>query len=267
LIKTRTVNLAFRQYSDSGPVLLVLHGLFGSQSNWGWHNKQLAQHFQVYGLDLRNHGDSPHDDNLDYPAMAADVQAFMSEEGIRRCHLLGHSMGGKVGMQLALTVPELLDSLTVVDIAPIDYDSKADGHLQVIAGMRALTLANIKSRSEADKQLSAYIEDEGTRQFVLTNLQKDAQGGYRWRLNLDAIENNYDRLREAPEVVAPFSKPTLFIKGAESNYITADHESEIKSLFPMAEVKIIMGAGHWVHAEKPQAVQKVVNDFLAKSSA
>ncbi len=248
-------------------MLLVLHGLFGSQSNWGWHSKQLAQHFQVYGLDLRNHGDSPHDDNLDYPAMAADVQAFMHEKGIQQCHLLGHSMGGKVGMQLALAALELLDSLTVVDIAPVDYGSKADGHLQVIAGMRALALASIKSRSEADKQLSAYIADEGMRQFVLTNLQKDVQSGYRWRLNLDAIENNYDRLCEAPEVVAPFNKPTLFIKGAESDYITADHGSKIKTLFPMSEVKIIMGAGHWVHAEKPQTVQKVVNDFLAKSYA
>lgn len=174
-------------------------------------------------------------------------------------------MGGKVGMQLALTEPELIDSLIVVDIAPVAYEKTADGHLQVIAGMRALDLTALNSRAEAETQLSEYIEDASTRQFVLTNLQKNPQGGYRWRLNLDAIEENYDRLREKPEMTQPFLKPTLFIKGAESAYITADHEKEIKQAFPSAEVKIIMGSGHWVHAEKPQAVQKVVKDFLHRA--
>ncbi len=262
MAEAETVTLAFKRYSDSGPVLLVLHGLFGSQSNWGWHNKQLAENFQVIGLDLRNHGESGHAERLDYSAMAADVREFMREQKIAHCHVLGHSMGGKVAMEIALTTPDLIDKLIVVDIAPVSYDSKADGHLQVMAGMRALNLQTLNNRKEAEEVLSQYIQDEGTRQFVLTNLQKQPAGGYRWRLNLDAIEANYDSLRDQPASSQPFVKPTLFIKGADSNYIQAQHEEEIKALFPDAKVKIVMGAGHWVHAEKPQAVQKIVSDFL-----
>lgn len=165
-------------------------------------------------------------------------------------------------MEIALTSPDLIDKLVVVDIAPVSYDSKADGHLQVMAGMRALNLQSLNNRKEAEEVLSQYIQDGGTRQFVLTNLQKQPAGGYRWRLNLDAIEANYDSLRDQPASSQPFVKPTLFIKGADSNYIQAQHEEEIKALFPDAKVKIVMGAGHWVHAEKPQAVQKIVSDFL-----
>ncbi|MCG8414897.1 MAG: alpha/beta fold hydrolase [Pseudomonadales bacterium] len=259
-----SLNLAYKQYSDAGPPLLVLHGLFGSQSNWGWHNKQFAETHAVYGLDLRNHGDSPHSAALDYPLMAADVKSFIEQKQLTGCVILGHSMGGKVAMQLALNSPELVSRLLVVDIAPVAYASKADGHLRVIAGMRALDLTNLDSRREAETQLAGYIEDSSTRQFVLTNLTRSDDGGYQWRLNLDAIEANYDKLREKPEMGSPYTGPTLFVKGALSNYIQAEHETEILEQFPAAEVKIIMGAGHWVHAEKPQALQKVVADFLAR---
>lgn len=259
-----SVNLAFKQYSDAGPPLLVLHGLFGSQSNWGWHNKQLAETHSVYGLDLRNHGDSHHSERLDYPVMAADLALFIEQHQLTGCAILGHSMGGKVAMQLALNSPELVSRLLVVDIAPVAYGEKADGHLRVIAGMRSLDLPNLASRREAESMLAEHIEDSSTRQFVLTNLIRGEAGGYRWRLNLDAIEANYDRLREKPGMTAPYTGPTLFVKGALSNYIQAQHESEILEQFPAAEVKIIMGAGHWVHAEKPQALQKIVADFLSR---
>jgi esterase len=257
------MRLHYRQYSERGNPLLILHGLFGSLRNWGWHSKQLAETHAVYGVDLRNHGESPHCDDLNYPAMADDVRALLATLNIDACYIIGHSMGGKVAMQLALTYPQLIEKLLVVDIAPVAYSSTADGHLNVMAGMHALDFDSLHTRSEAEEQLTDYIEDEATRKFVLTNLVRDDTGNYKWRLNLSAIEKNYDRLREKPTGGAPFTKPALFVKGALSNYIQAKDESEILQLFPNASVKIIMQAGHWLHADKPQAFQKIAADFLA----
>jgi len=275
------VKLNYRQYSDSGPPLLILHGLFGSLSNWGWHSKQLADSYAVYGVDLRNHGDSPHAPDMNYPLMARDVAGLLGDLGIASCAMIGHSMGGKVAMQLALTEPGLLDKLAVVDIAPVQYASSADGHLAVLDGMAKLNFEQVNSRRDAELFLRDYIKDEETRQFVLTNLARGEGAGketgeasgkdgghgegnrYHWRLNLEAITANYDRLREKPGPGKPFDKPTLFIKGALSNYIQAEHERETLELFPRARVKVIMETGHWVHAEKPQAVQKILRDFLA----
>lgn len=245
---------------------MVLHGLFGSLGNWGWHCKQLAADYAVYGVDLRNHGASPHADELNYQVMAADVKLLLQQLGITSCYLIGHSMGGKVAMQLALTESQLIDRLIVVDIAPVAYSSKSDGHLSVMAGMKALDLDRLNSRTDAERQLTDYVEDEATRKFVLTNLVRDDAGKYAWRLNLAAIEQQYDRLREPPSGSEAFQKPTLFVKGALSNYIQKKHEAEILDLFPAASVKVIMQAGHWLHAEKPQALLKIVRDFLEKPS-
>lgn len=216
----------------------------------------------MFGVDLRNHGDSPHASDMDYALMAQDVAAFLQEQSLRPCTVVGHSMGGKVAMELALNDASLLNRLIVVDIAPVHYARAADGHLSVIEGMSKLNFDEIGSRRDAEMFLQAYIEDEGTRQFVLTNLTRSGEGVYQWRLNLDAISKNYDRLREKPGPGQAFEKPTLFIKGALSNYIQPEHEAETLELFPQARVKVIMETGHWVHAEKPQAVQKVLRDFL-----
>ena len=255
--------LNYRQYSSEGEPLLILHGLFGSLSNWGWHSKQLARDFAVYGVDLRNHGDSPHADAMDYQSMAADVKALLAHLGIASCAIIGHSMGGKAAMQLALTEPQLVDKLIVVDIAPVTYTSKADGHLKVMAGMRALNLSMLGSRAEAEEFLEGYIEDEATRKFVVTNIVRDSDGGYRWRLNLDAIENHYDELRNKPVASQPFQGPTLFVRGDESNYVRKKHEAEILELFPQAGVKSIMECGHWLHADKPKVFQKIAHNFLS----
>ncbi|MCH7672918.1 MAG: alpha/beta fold hydrolase [Proteobacteria bacterium] len=256
------MQLNYRQYSTQGKALIILHGLFGSLSNWGWHSKQLAQTFAVYGLDLRNHGDSPHADALNYRVMANDVCEFMHSAAIEECAFIGHSMGGKVAMQLALSHPELLTRLMVVDIAPVAYLPAADSQMDVLAGMEAMEVEALSSRKEAEQRLAATIEDEATRKFVLTNLIRNADGGYRWRLNLASIRDNYDRLQEKPLLGEAFTKPTLFVKGALSNYIQAQNEEEILDLFPRASVKTIMQAGHWLHAERPQAFQKIATDFL-----
>ncbi len=260
------VKLNYKQYSDSGHPLLVMHGLFGSQSNWGWHCKKLAEYFSVYGVDLRNHGDSPHDADMSYKVMAEDVQQLLDDLGIEQSHLLGHSMGGKVAMQLALTSPERVARLIVVDIAPSNYMGGGEGHLRILEGIKALDLQSVTSRKDAETFLDSYTEDTDTLQFILTNLVREASGGYRWRLNVDALIEHYDALRVAPEAAQTFDKPGLFIKGERSGYIRERNEEEIRALFPQAEIAVVAGAGHWVHADNPQAVQDLVLGFLSAPS-
>lgn len=256
------MELSYREYSSAGEPLLVLHGLFGSLANWGWHSKQLAEHFAVVGVDLRNHGDSPHADALDYPAMAEDLRLLIERLGIKTCRIIGHSMGGKVAMQLALNHPELIERLVVVDIAPVTYAEDADGHMNVLAAMDAVRLDSVKSRTEAEETLAQYIDEEAVRKFILTNLARSQQGGFEWRLNKDAIRENYAALRAAPAGAERFDKPVLFVKGSRSDYILPEHEAQIVKLFPAASVKVISDAGHWLHAEQPQALQKVLEKFL-----
>jgi esterase len=256
------MNLNYRQYSSEGKPLLILHGLFGSLSNWGWHSKQLAEHYGVYGVDLRNHGESFHHDEMNYQIMAEDVRQLLEQLGIESCYMIGHSMGGKVAMQLALSYPQLIEKLIVVDIAPVVYSAAADGHMDVMAGMESLDFEKISSRADAEQELEAFIADDPTRKFALTNLQRKEDGHYQWRLNLSAIRAHYDQLRDKPIGDVAFSGLVLFVKGALSNYIQQSHEAEIISLFPAATVKVIMQAGHWLHAEKPQALQKIMLAFL-----
>lgn len=256
------MELNYRQYSETGSPVLVLHGLFGSLSNWGWHCKQLAEQYAVYGVDLRNHGDSPHSGQLDYQVMAEDVRELIIRLGLKSCCIVGHSMGGKVAMQLALSFPDLVEKLVVVDIAPVSYPEDADGHMNVLAAMDAVKLDAIKSRTEAEVTLEDYIPEEATRKFVLTNLVRNKEGLFGWRLGKDSIRKNYPALRAELVATQSFSKPVMFVKGSLSNYIKTEHEGQIKELFPAASVKLIMNAGHWLHAEQPQALQKILLKFL-----
>lgn len=256
------MKLNYKQFSTEGEPLLVLHGLFGSYGNWGWQARQLASDFAVYGLDLRNHGGSPHSDDMDYPRMAGDVLEFMDDHVITRCHLLGHSMGGKTAMQVALSAPERVDRLVVADIAPVQYEGQHDS---ILAGLKAIDTARIRSRGEADAILAEYEPDELVRQFLLTNLVKQADDAYGWRINLPVLTSHYDRLREAPEA-GQFDGPVLFVKGALSNYITEAHREAILQRFPQARIKVIMHTGHWLHAEKPQTFYRIVHGFLKPGS-
>ena len=257
------MELNYRQYSENGAPVLVLHGLFGSLSNWGWHCKQLAQQYAVYGVDLRNHGDSPHSDQLDYQVMAEDVRQLIVRLGLESCCIVGHSMGGKVAMQLALSFPDLIEKLVIVDIAPVSYPEDADGHMNVLAAMDAVKLGEIKSRTQAEVTIEDYIPQEATRKFLLTNLVRNKEGLFEWRLDKDSIRKNYANLRAEIIATMSFLKPVLFIKGSLSPYIKPEHEAQIKELFPAASVKLLMDAGHWLHAEKPQALQKILLKFLS----
>ena len=256
------MELNYLQYSAAGAPVLVLHGLFGSLSNWGWHCKQLAGRYAVYGVDLRNHGDSPHSDQLDYQVMADDVRELIVRLELKYCCIVGHSMGGKVAMQLALNFPDLVEKLVIVDIAPVSYPENADRHMCVLAGMDAVKLNEIKSRAEAEVTLRDYISEEATRKFLLTNLVRNKKGLFEWRLHKDSIRENHANLRAGLTATKSFFKPVLFVKGSLSPYIKSEHEGQIKEFFPAASVKLIMDAGHWLHAEQPQALQKILLKFL-----
>ncbi len=257
------MKLNFRQHSEHGEPVLILHGLFGSLKNWNRHARQLAEEFKVFSLDLRNHGSSPHVDIMNYPVMADDVLEFLDAQEINRTHVLGHSMGGKVAMQMALSHPTRITKLLVVDIAPVAYTGNRGGHDEVFEGLSAVEPGTLTARNEADEILAKFISEPAIRQFLLTNLEHEEQG-FRWRFNLPALKANYDELRNNLITDKPCDKQVLFIKGALSNYIQEDDKEHILALFPSAKVKIVMGAGHWVHAEKPELFSKIVRDFFAE---
>jgi esterase len=257
------MKLNSKQYSDKGDPLLVLHGLFGSLGNLGWQSRELSKDFAVTGLDLRNHGASPHSDIMTYPSMAQDVLEYMDDNGIDSSHLLGHSMGGKVAMQVALMAPERVNRLVVADIAPVRYEKGEHG--TIFEGLNAIDLNAVQSRREAESVLAEYEGDEMVRQFLLTNLAKNSDGHFYWRINLSALQSNYQALREKPESSGSFYGPVLFIKGADSSYIQEKHRDEIMTMFPNASMKVIMQTGHWLHAEKPQTFFRIAYDFLSKN--
>ncbi|WP_261844076.1 alpha/beta fold hydrolase [Aliamphritea ceti] len=240
-----------------GEPLIILHGLFGTLENWGSQIKTLAENYQVYAIDLRNHGRSPHDSEMTYSAMSADIAELMDLHGLESAHILGHSMGGKAAMQLAMTQPERIRQLIIVDIAPVQY---SHDHDSVIQGLIAVNLDTIKSRREADQQLAVHITETGLRQFLLKNLFR-TESGFAWRMNLQVIESQYAHISAAPEGNCYIGN-TLFIKGGNSDYITLEHREALLKYFPTAAYKIIQNAGHWPHAEKPAAFSKLVMSFL-----
>ena len=244
--------------SGQGMPLIILHGLFGTLENWGNQIQQLSDEFEVIAADLRNHGRSPHDPRMDYAAMAQDVVELMDRLGLERVCLMGHSMGGKAAMQLAMNFPERVERLIVVDIAPVAYPPH---HTEVITGLKSIDLSEIKSRRDADAILSRHVDSEATRAFLLKNLYRDEHKRFAWRMNLPVLEQQYARIAAAPEG-EPWSGPVLFIKGGESDYIQAEHQQAILASFPKAKFKIIAGSGHLPHVEKPAAFTRLVRQFL-----
>ena len=262
-----TVRLAATEYgaTDQGgaPPLAILHGLFGSGRNWASIAQRLAEHRRVIAFDLRNHGASGWTGGMNYGEMAEDVLAALDERGCRRTALLGHSMGGKAAMMAALRDPDMVERLVVVDIAPVAYPPH---HLTMVRAMRALDLGGIKRRFEADQLLAPAIRDAAERGFLLQNLVFE-DGQARWRLNLDAIEQKMPDLVGFPAVPdnAIYRGPTLFVGGANSDYLRAEHEPAIQRRFPEARIVRIENAGHWVHAEQPAALLETVEPFLAEA--
>lgn len=253
-------SLYCKQYSATGAPVVILHGLYGNQANWSTHARALAQRYAVYALDARNHGQSPWMESMRLEEMAADVAATMDSLGLADAHLLGHSMGGKTAMLLALEQPARVRSLVVVDIAPVAY---ARGTDKVLAALCELDLAQIRSRGDADAQLAERIASKPVRDFLLTNLQRAANGGYEWRINLPVIQRYFDAVTGWPDVQRSYAGPTLFIRGEQSDYILPEYHAAMRAQFPNGTLKTIANAGHWVHSEKPEAVQRLVENFLA----
>ncbi|WP_212525107.1 alpha/beta fold hydrolase [Actibacterium sp. MT2.3-13A] len=241
------------------PPLLIAHGLYGSGRNWGVLAKRLSDERQVIAVDMRNHGDSPWFDSHTYPEMAADLAEVIEAHG-GRADVLGHSMGGKTSMVLALTRPELVNRLIVADIAPVAY-----GHTQIryIHAMRAVDLSSVAKRSDAAAQLAPHVEDPALRAFLLQSLDVK---GKRWRLNLDALEAAMPGIVGWPDPQGRFDGPTLFLTGAASDYVRAEHRPAIRALFPKARFAKIPGAGHWLHADKPREFEAAVRAWLAATA-
>ena len=249
--------LHFNQQGEGNDVVLI-HGLFGSLENLNMVAKGLSSNYKVTSVDVRNHGQSFHQDGMDYNDLANDVVETLASLSIEQCALLGHSMGGKIAMQIALTKPNLVTKLIVADIAPVQYPAH---HNQIIEGLKAIDLSIVKSRKDADQQLSAYVSEVGVRQFLLRNLaQQDGQ--FYFRCALELIARNYPQIVVGYEGNGTFDNPTLFIKGGKSDYILSEHREKIVKHFSKSQAKIIQGAGHWLHAEKTTAFNKIVTDFL-----
>jgi len=247
------------QELGGGPPLVVLHGMFGAADNWRPVAARLANRFHVFAVDQRNHGQSSHDPAMSYALMAADLNEFMAAHGLARAHVMGHSMGGKTAMQFALNFPERMEKLIVADMAPRLYAREYD---PVMAALCALDLPGLATRQQAEDALAPAIPNLVLRRFLLKNLGRDAQGGLVWKINLAGIADNYGNLVQPLSAPAPFAGPTLFLRGGESNYVRPEDEPRIRELFPAAEISMLAGAGHWLHAEQPDEFARRVAAFL-----
>lgn len=247
------------QSVGEGKPLVILHGLFGSADNWRSIAKTLSSQRRVISVDLRNHGQSFHHPQQTFDLMAEDLAFLLDDLGLAVIDLLGHSLGGKTAMQFAQSYAERLNRLIIVDIAPRQY---ADEHSVIFKALMTLDLSNFSSRTQVSEALSATLPDPMVRQFLLLNLQK-AEQGFSWRINLQALFCSYPGLLQSVEPVEAVGLPTMFISGAKSDYVTESDWQQIKTLYPQSEHVVIEDAGHWVHAEQPEAFIQQVNRFLA----
>lgn len=252
------LELNFKTFGQGDPIV-ILHGLFGMLDNWQAVGRKLAEDYTVYLVDQRNHGRSPHHENMDYASMAEDLLYFMESQWMFKAHIIGHSMGGKTAMEFSLAHPDMVDKLVVVDIAPKVYPG---GHQEIFEALQSVNLAQVKERSEVYEQLKERIDDYGVLQFLLKNLSRNKKGGYEWKMNLPVLFSNYQNMLDAIESNGLFDGPALFIRGDKSNYILEEDFPLLEALFPNASVETISGAGHWVHAERPEELLKLIRAFL-----
>lgn len=253
------MDLHFRKIGDSGQPLIILHGVFGSSDNWMTLGRRFAEHHQVYLVDQRDHGRSPHTTEFTYDAMKEDLRHFIENEGIENPIIIGHSMGGKVSMLFALNYPELYDRLVVVDIAARAYPVH---HGDILAGLNAIDTASLASRKDADTQLAVYESSFGVRQFLLKNLYRAKESGFRWRFNLKAITEGIENISIEITADEPNHKSTLFMRGLNSHYISDEDKPHLASLFPQAQFLDFEDAGHWIHAEKPNEFYDAIMAFI-----
>jgi pimeloyl-ACP methyl ester carboxylesterase len=253
------MKLEFRELGAGEPIV-ILHGLFGSSRNWMSIARELSVVNRILALDLPNHGGSSWMEEMSYESLSGIIAEFMVENDLKGATVLGHSLGGKVAMNLALTEPELIGRLIVVDIAPVEYDHD---NLSIINALESINLTMVKTRSDADGYLKRNITQQILRSFLLQNLVF-IEGKYEWRINIPIIKANLEKIQGFPSFAYNifFDGPTLFIAGADSKFIESSHYNKISRLFPKASVKKIADADHWLHADNPKAFLQAVNQFI-----
>ena len=267
------MELFFRKMG-AGPPMIILHGLYGSSDNWFSIGKAFSEKFEVFLIDQRNHGASPHTREHSYIQLRNDLYDFMETQGIHKPVILGHSMGGKAAMFFASAWPDRLHSLIVVDISPASYKSltrpapQSIDHMNILTAMLGIDFSRVKDREDVNRMLAETLGSERVRNFLLKNLKRDAENRYSWRLNVKTLHDQLPQILDGLDP-KPFMNgngitgfPVLFVKAGSSNYISAEDIPVIKTIFPMAEIVTIPGADHWVHVEQPELLIKTIEYFV-----
>lgn len=257
------VNLHTKRVGE-GPCVVLLHGLFGTGGNLGALARSLQESYLVFSPDLPSHGRSAWLEFPDVPAMADNLDHWMQAQGLGSAHFVGHSLGGKVAMQLALKHPDRVASLAVADIAPVAYPNH---HEAVFAALDAVAAAQCQHREDAVAIMDDYLNDESVILFLLVSLRRNRQGIYQWLFDLDGLKRAYSAILAAPANEHVYDGPVLFIKGGDSNYILEEHRSAIEALFPQATLKVMPGCEHWLHVQNPAAFNGIVGRFLQQQCA
>jgi esterase len=252
------IHYQIQSNNSQQPWVMLIHGLFGNLDNLSGLRRQLSDDYQVLSVDLPDHGKSSYSAKFSFNDYAKKLIAVIEELGIEQIALIGHSLGGKVAMQMAVNHSDNISKLVVIDIAPVAYPPR---HNNVIEGLNNINLTKITKRSAADLALQPYIEEASTRMFLLKGLYQD-HGQFKWRFNLPLLERDYSLLSAAINISNPYDKPALFIKGEHSDYIQLAHKKSILAAFPKAQSKVISNTGHWLHAEKPELCGKIITKFL-----
>jgi esterase len=252
--------MLYSKIEGEGKPFIIMHGFLGMSDNWKTLGTQFASEgYQVHMLDLRNHGRSFHSDEFDYAAMVQDIYEYCAENNLDNIDMLGHSMGGKVAMFFAMQYPEKINKLIVADIGPKYYRPH---HQDILAGLNAVDFSQKPERSEVEEILKGYIDDFGTRQFLMKSLYWKEPGQLAFRFNLEVFNKEIENIGEALNEDAVYDKPVLFIKGGNSNYIKEEDYDSIKRQFPKAQIEVIENAGHWLHAENPKEFYQKTIGFL-----
>lgn len=257
------MKLFYRKMGDGQPVI-ILHGIFGISDNWVSIGRRIAEQYEVFILDQRNHGQSPHSDTFNYFALADDLYEFIEDHQIINPILIGHSMGGKVAMNFALDNPARVEKLIVVDISLREYSARQE-HMDIIHAMMSVNFDEINSREDVETIVSRSVKSERIRLFIMKNLYRIGQKRFAWRMNVPAIYENVENVFIGVESSYTYDKPALFIKGGASDYILESDFDAIRQRFPAAQFQTIEGASHWVHADKPDALCEVLSGFLEKA--
>jgi esterase len=254
------MELNYKVFGDVGEDIIIIHGLLGSLDNFQTIAKQLSETYRVWLLDMRNHGRSFHSEEMNYEVMVEDVHEFMKSNQLAHAHLIGHSMGGKVAMNFALTYPELVNDLIIIDIGPKKYEGD---HQVILQTMKDISLNDFSERGEIEAQISERIHSQKIVQLMMKNLGRD-QNSFFWKPNVEVILNNYRLLMDTIPSHQIFNGKTVFIKGENSNYIEVDELEDFRKYFPEAQMMIVPHAGHWVHADQPkvflQLLYKILNN-------